>query len=253
MKGILLSILFIACVMPSFAQELPRSACPTNHFVNDYASILTKSESVFLENKLKTYNDTSAFDINIIIERSIGEKDIKQYAQEIATGWGITDRNNSLLFLLVIDKVKIDISVFNGLDTIFTNDVPKRLVENKVVKNFRSENYFDGILSGVNTLIKLLEGNSMDKRAVSNKGTDVIARVLFTIAAVILFVILPYLRYRKIKQLHIGSEKLNFWKTFFLMNALAEKEIIKSSQQGDTTKRSTFMLKNGSGGAIGRW
>lgn len=127
-------------------------------FVNDFEDIFTKEQNAFLTNLLKYYQETSNREITIITIEFIPEKtDFMQYAIGLANNWKVGENNNGNGLTIVLSKTlrKIRISTTTKTQYYYLSDkLCQKVVDEIMIPEFKKEKYYDGLLLGLNELIK---------------------------------------------------------------------------------------------------
>jgi len=102
-----------------------------NKLIYDTESILSSSEKLRLESKLKNYNDTTSVQISIVTVPKI-YCDISYAAIELGDDWGIGQEKseNGVLILVAIDDRKLFIATGYGAQVEVTDVLAKRIIEN---------------------------------------------------------------------------------------------------------------------------
>jgi uncharacterized protein len=142
-----------------FAQNIPPKPEPAV-FVNDFAAIMEEAEEKKLEIKLKKYADSTSTQIAIVIIQKLEGYSITDYAQKLAETWGIGQKgkDNGLLILVSKDDRKIKIAVGYGLEATITDLAAKHIIDNQLVPNFKTEDYYQGLEEATDFIFKLLNG-----------------------------------------------------------------------------------------------
>ena len=137
--------------------------------VNDYAGILSAEQRAALgENLDSFYNETRVPVIVAIIPSLNGESTIEDYANSLYREWGIgasknTDgstgsagtgdlKDKGALMLVSIGDRKMWIEIGYGLEPIVQDSVASRIIQDRILPEFRNEKYYEGISAGVMSL-----------------------------------------------------------------------------------------------------
>lgn len=123
-------------------------------FVNDYANLLSSTSKSMLEAKLaKLEKDTTA-EVAVLTINTIEGNNIDGYANKLFNKWGLgkKDKNNGVLFLIVLTDRKTKIEVGYGLESVITNDLAQNILDQKVLPQFKIQNYENGILNGIQAM-----------------------------------------------------------------------------------------------------
>lgn len=127
--------------------------------INDEVHILTAEEQKNLEQMLSDYEDSTSTQIVVVIVQSLDEE-ISDVAFRLGKKWkiGQEKRNNGLLILISYDQKEMFIATGYGLEGILPDILCKRVIENEMKPNFKSEKYYEGIKAGIVKIIKLIGG-----------------------------------------------------------------------------------------------
>lgn len=147
-------------VSSAFAQSFPED---TDFYVNDYADLLTDSEEDDLRSVLDELYTERGIEFTVLTINRMSDYghngSIESFATSLFNTWGIGDaeRNDGLLLLVShLDReLRIEVGAGYG-DTL--NDPMGRVIDTKIVPNFRLDEYADGIRSGVEEVIYQVAG-----------------------------------------------------------------------------------------------
>jgi len=126
-------------------------------FVNDFEKIFTEEEIKFLGNILLHYKNNSNREIAIITIESIPENtQFEQYAIRISDNWNIGKNNDGNGLTLVLSKTlkKVRISTTEKTRYYLTDEFCQKVIDTNMIPEFKKGNYNNGILLGINELIK---------------------------------------------------------------------------------------------------
>ncbi|HCQ17043.1 MAG TPA: methanol dehydrogenase [Cryomorphaceae bacterium] len=140
-------------------QRFPEKPSPPR-LVNDLATVLTRNDAARLERKLVAYDDSTSTQITVITVKDIGGDDINLYAAELGEKWGIGQKgkDNGVLILLAQKEREITIQVGYGLEPVLTDAISKRIIENYIIPEFKQGDFYGGLDSGTDQIIKALAG-----------------------------------------------------------------------------------------------
>jgi uncharacterized membrane protein YgcG len=141
------------------AQNIPQKPEPAR-YVNDLAAMLESNEGQLLEIKLKKYYDSTSTQIVIVTIQTLDGYSIDDYAQKLAENWGIGQKgkDNGLLILVSQGDRKMKIATGYGLEAKITDLTAKQIIDNQLVPNFKTENYYYGLNEAIEVIFKLLSG-----------------------------------------------------------------------------------------------
>lgn len=126
-------------------------------FVNDFEKIFTEDDIKFLENALSHYKENSNREIAIITIESIPEnKEFDQYAIRMSANWNVGKDNDGYGLTVVLSKTlrKVRISTTDKTRNYLTDEFCQKVIDQNMIPEFKKGNYYDGILLGINELIR---------------------------------------------------------------------------------------------------
>lgn len=150
MKQILVILFFL--VLKLGAQNFPQQ--PLN-YVTDNAAVLSNEQEELLNNKLKSFEDSTSTQIFIYLETSLNGKNLEEYSKTIFNTWGIgqKSKNNGVLIAVFIEDRKYRIQVGYGLEKVLPSEFTKQIQDEEMRPFFREKKYYGGIDVGVDKLI----------------------------------------------------------------------------------------------------
>jgi uncharacterized protein len=164
MKKIFFSILVSTLSLSVFpAVWIPDKPFPSR-LVNDGAAMLSAGDVSTLEQKLDEFSKSTSTQVCIVTVPSLHGEDKAMVATEIIHSWGIgqKDKDNGIVILIkpktASEKGEIQIATGYGLEGVIPDAICKRIVENEVIPNFKSGDYYGGINNAVDILMKLSLG-----------------------------------------------------------------------------------------------
>jgi uncharacterized protein len=163
MKKSLIIAFIIFSTFGLFAVTIPEKPNP-QRLVNDFAGILSPQEIETMENKLVDFNNRTSTQIVVVTLKTLNGEDKSMVATEIGQRWGVGQKNfDNGVVLLVKEKTaeskgEVFIAVGYGLEGTIPDATSKLIVENEILPGFRQGNYYAGIDSALNTIMKLSLG-----------------------------------------------------------------------------------------------
>ncbi|MCD0486598.1 TPM domain-containing protein [Pedobacter sp. MC2016-14] len=187
MKRILIAFLLATASLFSFAQEFPAKP---DKLVNDYTGTLTTDQLQQLESKLVAFDDSTSIQIAIAIVKSVGEYDINEYTLELGRKWGVgSKKNTGMMIVVALGDRKISLQTGYGLEGAMPDVYTKRIIENDIKPYFKAGDYYSGLESGTNAIIKYTKGeykNDTPKRKKSGGAPSALILIVIIIAIIIL-------------------------------------------------------------------
>lgn len=164
---------------------------PTQYLINDYAGLLNRSQVVALGDKLRDYVGETSTQIVIVTEESLEGDDPFQYAQRLATKWGIGGAGNDNGILLYVSKQdrQVRIQTGQGTEGFLPDITAKRIIENIIVPAFRSGNYYQGLDRATDAIMDLGRGEYEGDGFSSNNKESVPGWIIIVFLILLILVI----------------------------------------------------------------
>ena len=214
--------------------------------VTDYTNTLSDGERQSLEQKLTAFNDSTSSQVAIVIMGSVGNYDIAEYSVQLYNRWGIgqKEKNNGVLILVAKEDRKVWITTGYGMEGVLPDALSKRIVNNDILPNFKTGNYYEGLDNAVNSIISIVRGEYTADNTIHKKKKVPWFGVL--LALFVLFIVTVS---------KIGSTRnyarrnnLGFWAAWALMNAAMNRGSGRGSWGGFSGGSGGF---GGGGGGFG--
>ena len=179
------------------AQELPEKPNPPK-LVNDFTSTLSETEKSLLENKLVSYSDSTSTQIAIVITNDLLGYDKSDYAIRLAEKWGIGQKgkNNGVLILVKPNGKQgergVFIAVGYGLESVITDAISRRIIENEMIPNFKQNKFYDGLNQATDILMKLASGEFPPEYKNIEETPPAIAFLIPIIVIILVFSLLVF-------------------------------------------------------------
>lgn len=153
LKIVLLTLLIAA---PLSAQDFP---APAGH-VNDFSNLLGEREVQNLEQKLRTYRDTTSNVIAIAIVESLQGLPREEVATTLFNEWRMWEgeRQNGVLILVAPNEREMQIEIGYGLEGAITDLQAGRIVDEILRPNFQQGNFYTGLERATTVLMQLGAG-----------------------------------------------------------------------------------------------
>lgn len=128
--------------------------------VHDDAKVMSVSAVEQLESLLKVYEDSTSNQIAVLIIPSLDGEVLEEYSLRVAEKWklGQKEKDNGVLLLIAIEDRKMRIEVGEGLEGVLTDALSNRIIRNEIAPEFRRGDYEQGVVAGVNGIIKAIGG-----------------------------------------------------------------------------------------------
>ena len=197
MKNIrwVLSLIIVTCISYIAAQtNIPK----LDQLVSDFTNTLSFQEWQSLEKLLKDFEDTTSTQIAVLMISSLEGGNIEEYANKTfeVNKIGQAKKDNGVLLVIAKQDRKLKIEVGYGLEGVLTDAVSSQIIRNEIVPLFKQENYFGGIVTGVDAIMRATAGeyhaDSKRKSAPAVSAGFVIFAIVFVI-----FFFLPMISSRR--------------------------------------------------------
>lgn len=161
--------LFIIILFSSFglsAQDIPEPMVPYR-LVNDFADIFSPTEEKALEQKLRSYNDSTSTQIYVVSVTTLDGYSASDWAFKLGEKWKIGQKSKDNGAVILI-KPKTEnsrgqafIAIGYGLEARINDAYAGRIVRNEMIPYFIDEEYFSGVNAAIDKMITRLSGEFM--------------------------------------------------------------------------------------------
>ncbi len=160
--------------------------------VNDYADMLTSGEENRLEQKLRTYRDTTTNVVTIATIESLQGYSRDEVATELFNKWRMWegDRYNGVLILISEGDRELKIEVGYGLEGAIPDAMANRIVQDVLVPNLRNGDVYGGLNRATDIMIELAAGEFEGAPEFGNSGSSDIPLDLIFFFTVIIFIVI---------------------------------------------------------------
>jgi len=175
------------CYSIGFAQpQIPK----LKMWATDLTNTLSQSELQDLNERLKSFQDTTSNQIVVLMIPSLENYPIEMLAEETATKNKIgTEKNdNGILLLIAKDDRELRLEVGYGLEGSVPDAIASSIIRNVIRPQFRDNNYYLGINDGINAIIAAIGGEYKAEDADDNGGFP------FVILVIIIIVVFSFMR-----------------------------------------------------------
>ena len=216
MKKIATSIFLIILLATTvFGQEIPKQSNPPK-LVNDYANVLNKEELNSLEGALSSFARQTSTQILVVTVKEI-EGSISDFAFRIGEEWGVGQKEHDNGVVIVLkpkqrnSRGEIFVATGYGLEHLIPDAVAnKDIVDAEMIPSFKRNDYYGGLVAGINVIVDLSEGEYTAKQYHEKRAEKQSGSPLFFLFFLLFFVIIPIFRGRKGRQYSAGRS-LPFW------------------------------------------
>ena len=168
MKALVGLFFFMAIPAGTFAAECsrPLQNAPANRLevpiingpVMDLADVLAPAEIEHLKDKIQRLKADNTTEMAVLIVANLQGESLEEYSLRVANTWklGRCGINNGVLILVAMKDRALRIEVGLGLESILTNAACKKIIDQNIIPFFKANDFYGGLDSGVNSIIKIL-------------------------------------------------------------------------------------------------
>lgn len=211
LKVVLTLIFGLLSLGLTFAQNFPTQPNPPR-LVNDFANVLSSSESEALEQKLVAYDDSTSTQIAIVIIESLEGAEVGSYAAELGEKWGVGSKknHNGVMILMAKKEHKVTIRTGYGVEEKLGAIICDRIIQNKLVPNFKAGNFYEGFAEATDEMIARLSGMYVNDES-GDKNDKQIPVWVILLFIFIIFFILPLIFRKRDGGTTYARGGLNTW------------------------------------------
>ncbi len=131
--------------------------------VTDLTGTLSTAERDQLEQKLAALEQQKGSQLYVLIVPTTKPDEIEQYSIRIVDKWkvGRNKVDDGVLLLVAKNDRRLRIEVGRGLEGVLTDITTHRIIDEIITPEFKTGNFAGGINSGVDTMIKLINGEQL--------------------------------------------------------------------------------------------
>jgi uncharacterized protein len=220
--------LWLALFLPfiNLAQVPERPEPP--RLVNDFAGILDASQVTVLEDSLVQYARQTSNQIVVVTLSSLNGYDPAEMAYRIGESWGVgqKEKNNGIVVLVKpksgTEKGQVYVSVGYGLEGAVPDAVANgKIIDNEMIPRFRENDYFGGIMNGIQIIMNLSRGEYTAEQYQLAKGNDAQNGTGGSVFLLILFLIILFaiIGGKNKRSFNTGKRSLPFWLLMGMMGS----------------------------------
>ena len=200
-KAILFLTILLISFSLTFAQKQPIPELKNR--VTDLTGTLTQEEISVLEQKLIFFESSdSSNQFVVLMIYTTGEESIEEYSMRVTEEWkiGQAEYDNGLILLIAKNDRKLRIEVGYGLESKITDAFASRVINEYITPKFKTGDFNIGINTGVDEIIKLINGTSTipttsppsNSNYSSNNLKNTVGVSLFTTFLLVILIIAPH-------------------------------------------------------------
>ncbi len=205
---------FIFSAAISVAQ-IPDRPTPAR-LVNDFANVLSDSESAQLENELVQFSQTTSTQIVVVTVPDLDGNDPGSYAFQIGEKWGVgqKDKDNGIVMLIKPkvgnSKGQVFIATGYGLEGVLPDAVVNStVIDYEMIPRFKENDYFGGISSGVKVIMDITKGEYTAEQYQQKNGQN--KEGGFIPALIIFILVFVFMMRGRRNRFYSPGKSLPFW------------------------------------------
>lgn len=134
--------------------------------VTDITATLSADQRNTLEGELAALESRKGSQVAVLLVPTVQPESIEQYATRVFDQWKLGRKGVDDGVLLVIAKNdrKLRIEVGYGLEGILPDAIARRIIDESIAPHFRKGDFYGGVRSGVDRIVRVVEGEAMPAR-----------------------------------------------------------------------------------------
>ncbi|MCB0395952.1 MAG: TPM domain-containing protein [Flavobacteriales bacterium] len=223
-KYVFLSLLiaFFLSVSAGGKKGIPPRPDPP-HLVNDFTGTLTQAQAQSLENSLVAFDDSTSNQIVVLITNDLAGYDPSEYAIAVGHEWGVGQKefDNGIVVLVSPRERKMFIATGYGLEGAIPDAICKRIIERTMIPKFKAEDYYGGIVDGVEVLKQLAAGEITAAQYGNRKQKSWLDKreLIFGFLGIFMVILLSSVGSIWRARHYSRINDIPFWTAFWLLNS----------------------------------
>jgi uncharacterized protein len=166
--------LLASAFQPAQAQALvavPALTAP----VTDLTGTLTPDQVAALDAKLRAFAQARGSQVAVLVVPTTRPEEIEQYSMRVVEQWQIGRRkvDDGVLVLVARDDRRVRIEVGYGLEGALPDATANRIITQDIVPSFKRGDYYGGINTGVDRIMRVIEGEPLPQPELSPPAAGV--------------------------------------------------------------------------------
>jgi uncharacterized protein len=140
-------------------QPIPKLAAR----VTDLTGTLTAEQQTALEQKLAAFESAKGSQLAVLIVPTTQPEEIEQYSIRAVDQWKLGRKgvDDGALLIIAKNDHHLRIEVGRGLEGVLTDAMSNRIIEETITPDFRAGNFYGGISTGLDQMMKLIQGEPL--------------------------------------------------------------------------------------------
>jgi uncharacterized protein len=143
--------------------------------VTDLTQTLTPDQSSALEAKLRAFEQSKGAQVAVLIVPTTQPEDIEQYSIRVVEKWKIGRKSvdDGVLLIVALNDRRMRIEVGYGLEGALPDATANRIIQLDIAPAFKRGDFYAGINTGVDRIMRTIEGEPLPEPEVSPPATAV--------------------------------------------------------------------------------
>ena len=131
--------------------------------VTDLTATLSADQRSSLEEKLAAFERQKGAQVAVLIVPTVKPETIPEYALRVVESWKLGRKgvDDGVLLLIAKEDRKLRIEVGYGLEGALNDATAKRIISETISPRFKQGDFYGGIESGLETMLKVIGGESL--------------------------------------------------------------------------------------------
>lgn len=184
-------LLFISFLLLSLPMQAEIQIPELEDRVMDLTNTLTQEQKIHLADKLKSLESEKGSQLAILIIPTTDGETIEQFSLRVVEKWklGRSKVDDGILILVAKDDRKMRIEVGYGLEGSLPDAICKRIITEQMRPSFKSGNYYEGLESATESIIKIINGEPLpEPKKNTRQNQKSLTDILGEVATVFIFV-----------------------------------------------------------------
>lgn len=161
--------------------------------VTDLTATLSADQRSRLEEKLDAFERQKGAQVAVLIVPTVEPETIPEYALRVVESWKLGRKgvDDGVLLLIAKEDRKLRIEVGYGLEGALNDATAKRIISETISPRFKQGDFYGGIESGLETMLKVIGGESLPEPEQQRdaKNSDDGLDTLLLVGFVLVFVV----------------------------------------------------------------
>ncbi|RQP27735.1 TPM domain-containing protein [Burkholderia ubonensis] len=165
MNIVRLAIAFVIafCALGGTSARADVPVPPLTARITDETGTLTDEQRATLEQTLKAFEARRGTQVSVLIIPTTEPESIEQFSMRVVEQWKLGRKkvDDGALLIVAKNDRALRIEVGYGLEGVLTDATSNRIINEVIVPRFREGNFYGGISSGLDSIMRVANGESL--------------------------------------------------------------------------------------------